>query len=627
MTRTEGGFLVTDDGREILSGAPPVGEQGGVPVDAAGARAVVLQNFTNIDPGAGVPGTADIAATQADLSGHKVDANAHPQIQARITQNTQDLINHQGDPNAHPQIGAHVSQVASDLAVHAGDQAAHNIAGQLSAYVPNSQRDVALGVPTLDETGKLRAAQMPATGSTPSATDTVQGVIRLTGDLTGTADDPQVVGLAERLVAANNLADLLDIVQSRQNLGLGTAATLDAPASGNAAASQVVLGNDTRLTATGAGYAPLVSPALTGTPTVPTAPADTNTGQAASTAYVIGQAGTTAPPGPGTAAAGTSTRWARQDHVHPADASKAPLASPTFTGTPAAPTPTTGDVSTKVATTAFVDNTLTAGNFITSSNLDQAIYLTQAQWAATTPQAGVVYLVPVATTTPTQSTVLTDNFNRTLTGVWTDATNHADTGQDWTAVTAGGTTTIAVNGSSGTIAHGTTGSGRIMYVPLNLTTQVATGRFSYDQVPTAGSYVYSILLRYVTGAFYRVKVTLNPTTTAMSLAVEKQSTNTGGTLTTVPGATLTLTGTTYAAAAQYYLKGDIAPHPTTAGTSTIRVKLWANGAGEPADPMIDTTDNDAALQAAAGVGVYSVATGTAAPLPTLSQHDFAVAGS
>ena len=41
-------------------------------------------------------------------------------------------------------------------------------------------------------------------------------------------------------------------------------------------------------------------------------------------------------------------------------AAKAPLASPTFTGTPAAPTPTTGDNTTKIATTAFV-NTATGG--------------------------------------------------------------------------------------------------------------------------------------------------------------------------------------------------------------------------------------------------------------------------
>src|SRR3954452_2624956 len=102
MSRKEAGFLVADDGREILSGAPPVGEQGGVPIDASGARAVVLQNFSNIDPGEGIPGLADIAATQTDLTNHKGDANAHPAIQARITQQTADLIAHQSDPTAHP---------------------------------------------------------------------------------------------------------------------------------------------------------------------------------------------------------------------------------------------------------------------------------------------------------------------------------------------------------------------------------------------------------------------------------------------------------------------------------------------------------------------------------------------
>ena len=40
--------------------------------------------------------------------------------------------------------------------------------------------------------------------------------------------------------------------------------------------------------------------------------------------------------------------------------SKAPIASPALTGTPTAPTPSLGDTSTKLATTAFVTNTLTA---------------------------------------------------------------------------------------------------------------------------------------------------------------------------------------------------------------------------------------------------------------------------
>jgi hypothetical protein len=63
--------------------------------------------------------------------------------------------------------------------------------------------------------------------------------------------------------------------------------------------------------------APLASPALTGTPTAPTAAVNTNTTQLATTAFVLGQAATAAPlPGAATAAVGTATRYAREDHVH-----------------------------------------------------------------------------------------------------------------------------------------------------------------------------------------------------------------------------------------------------------------------------------------------------------------------
>jgi hypothetical protein len=63
----------------------------------------------------------------------------------------------------------------------------------------------------------------------------------------------------------------------------------------------------------------------------------------------------------GTAAAGSATQWARGDHVHPTDTSRAPLASPAFTGTPTAPTVVPGtDNTTKVATTAFVQSAVAA---------------------------------------------------------------------------------------------------------------------------------------------------------------------------------------------------------------------------------------------------------------------------
>lgn len=98
----------------------------------------------------------------------------------------------------------------------------------------------------------------------------------------------------------------------------------------------------------------LASPALTGTPTAPTAVADTNSTQLATTAFVLGQAAATTPAMDGTAAVGTAPRFARADHVHPTDTSRAPLASPAFTGTPTAPTAASGTNTTQIATTAFV---------------------------------------------------------------------------------------------------------------------------------------------------------------------------------------------------------------------------------------------------------------------------------
>ncbi len=68
--------------------------------------------------------------------------------------------------------------------------------------------------------------------------------------------------------------------------------------------------------------APLASPTFTGTPVVPTAAADTNTAQVASTEFVIGQAATAAPLVDGNAAVGTSKKYARQDHVHPSDGTR-----------------------------------------------------------------------------------------------------------------------------------------------------------------------------------------------------------------------------------------------------------------------------------------------------------------
>jgi len=102
------------------------------------------------------------------------------------------------------------------------------------------------------------------------------------------------------------------------------------------------------------GYAPLASPTFTGTPLSTTAAVDTNTTQIATTAYVVAQAAAATPLVDGTAAVGTSLRYARADHVHPTDTSRAALASPTFTGTPLSTTAAVDTNTTQIATTAYV---------------------------------------------------------------------------------------------------------------------------------------------------------------------------------------------------------------------------------------------------------------------------------
>lgn len=99
-------------------------------------------------------------------------------------------------------------------------------------------------------------------------------------------------------------------------------------------------------------------------------------------------ASTTTPKMDGTAAVGSETAYAKGDHVHPTDTSRAPLASPTFTGTPKAPTATAGTKDTQIATTAFVDAAIT--NAISGI---QGISYEVVQTLPATGAAGTIYLI------------------------------------------------------------------------------------------------------------------------------------------------------------------------------------------------------------------------------------------
>jgi hypothetical protein len=88
------------------------------------------------------------------------------------------------------------------------------------------------------------------------------------------------------------------------------------------------------------------------------------------------------------------------------DTLKAPLASPTFTGTVSAPTPTAGDSSTKVATTAFVTNAVALENELSEMN-DVAI----------TSVADANFLVYDSVSTKWENQAISGDVSITNTGV------------------------------------------------------------------------------------------------------------------------------------------------------------------------------------------------------------------
>jgi Collagen triple helix repeat (20 copies)/Chaperone of endosialidase len=121
----------------------------------------------------------------------------------------------------------------------------------------------------------------------------------------------------------------------------------------------------------GVGGALLASPAFTGTPTAPTPLVGDNSTKVATTAFV--QSALPAPSNllpsmNGTGTAGTATSWSRGDHVHSTDVSRAPINSPTFTGTVTIPAganiagyATTASVPVSSTTLPLMNGTANAG--------------------------------------------------------------------------------------------------------------------------------------------------------------------------------------------------------------------------------------------------------------------------
>jgi len=241
-------------------------------------------------------------------------------------------------------------------------------------------------------------------GDVPDATTTTKGIVRLAGDLSGTASTPTVPGLTTKAPTSRTISTTAPLTGGGDLSANRTLAVSDAT---TGAVGVVQLAGDLGGTAT----SPTV-PGLTGkTPTSrainTTAPlsgggdlsADRTLTVSGATTGAVGVvqlagdlAGTaTAPTVPGLAGKAAAVHTHAESDVTSlvSDlAAKAPLASPALTGTPTAPTAAGGTNTTQVATTAFV----TAA---AASKVDA--YTTQSKTADFTAAAGSLYLVDSTT--------------------------------------------------------------------------------------------------------------------------------------------------------------------------------------------------------------------------------------
>jgi hypothetical protein len=154
---------------------------------------------------------------------------------------------------------------------------------------------------------------------------------------------------------------------------------------------------DSKLNSSTAGttYAPLASPALTGVPTAPTAAANTNTTQIATTAYVQTEIADLIASAPGAldtldelaAALGDDANYAST--ITTALGTKAPLASPTFTGSV-----TIGEAITKTTSTTLTSaSTTTIATFPGSPGLSaecMVVFSSESSGAQTTSKVLIV---------------------------------------------------------------------------------------------------------------------------------------------------------------------------------------------------------------------------------------------
>lgn len=183
----------------------------------------------------------------------------------------------------------------------------------------------------------------------------------------------------------------------------------------------------------------------------------------------------------GFALAGTSLDYARGDHVHPVDLSRASQFNANLQGIPLAPTPVPGTNNQQIATTAFVQSAITGLGAITEAPTDGNAYLrvgATATWASGGQLSGNLTVLGAG--------VVGGNFSVTGTSLL-----HAAIAT--TPVTADNSTNVATTAfvRSAIAAYGGTVTSITAGTGLSGGTITTTGTISMPSIGPVGSYTNS----------------------------------------------------------------------------------------------------------------------------------------